>query len=441
MVMYRRRRIWATVAILLVLALTATSCGPAKQGSGGAAGSGAAGGTGGVKEIKIGAVYPLSGSQATIGVNARKAMELAAEIINQKSDLPIPFASTEGIPSLGGAKLRLVWADHEGSPEKALSESERLITQEGVVAVLGSYATGTTVTASQAAERLQTPFLNPDSVGNSLTTRGFKWFFRLSPNVTMITQNFMDFMKEFSQEHGVSLGKMAVVYENTLWGQEVGPQVIGLAKQKGYDVAAQVAYAFKSTDVSSEVQKVKAVNPDVIVQGSAISDAILFMKAYKSQNIRPRMMIAEDYGFNDPSFVKTVGADANGILVRETWAPDIGAKKPLAKQVNDLFKTRNGLDMNGDSAREFTALFVLADALQRAGSLDKEAIRKALEATDLSGDKLIMPWDGIKFDSKTHQNVAAGAIITQIQDGVYYTVWPKSVASKQVVFPLPPWSQ
>lgn len=437
MMWYRKHRGFVLTVWLLMSLLITSSCGSDKKSGPQATNQKAAP----PKEIKIGAVYPLTGSGATIGVHAREAMEMAVDIINNKSDLPLPFAQTEGIPALSGAKLRLVWADHQGSPEKALSETERLITQEGVVAVLGSYQTGMTATASQAAERLQTPFLNPDSVGNSLTTRGFKWFFRLSPNVDIIAQNFMSFLKEFSEEQKVDVGKVAVVYENTLWGQEIGPLMVKLVKEKGYDLKAEIPYAFKSADLSSEVQKIKAVAPDLVIQGSAASDAILFMNTYRSQNVRPKLMIAEDYGFNDPSFVQTLGSAADGILVRETWSPDIADKNPLAKKVNDLYKSRYNINMNGDTAREFSGVFVLADAIQRAGSLDKERIRKALEQTDIASDKLILPWDGIKFDPKTHQNALARAIITQIQGKNYYVVWPKSVASRRVLYPLPPWSK
>src|ERR1700704_2324145 len=114
-------------------------------------------------EIVIGAVYPLSGNLAKVGLDIKDAIELAAEIVNEDMDLAVPLGKGKGLPNLGGAKVRVVFADHQSSPEKGLSEAERLISQEKVVALMGSYNSNVTATASQAAERLKTPFLNADS--------------------------------------------------------------------------------------------------------------------------------------------------------------------------------------------------------------------------------------------------------------------------------------
>ena len=129
-------------------------------------------------EIVIGAVYPLSGNLAKVGTDIKDSIELAAEIVNDDVDLPVPLGKGKGLPGLGGARVRVVFADHQSSPERGLSEAERLITQEHVVALLGSYNSNVTATASQAAERLKIPFLNETSTSPLLTARGFKWFFR-----------------------------------------------------------------------------------------------------------------------------------------------------------------------------------------------------------------------------------------------------------------------
>src|SRR5690606_40695430 len=91
-------------------------------------------------------------------------------------------------------------------------------------------------------------------------------------------------------------------------------------------------------------------------------------------------------------------------------------------------------------ARGFTAMMVLLDAINRAGSTDPEAIREALEATDLGPDDTIMPWQGVRFDEK-HQNTLGGGIIVQIQNGEYRTVYPFDVATVEPSYPLQPWDQ
>ena len=114
-------------------------------------------------EIVIGAIYPMSGASAQIGVDARHALETAVDIVNGVHDLDLPCAKTAGISSLGGAKIRLVIADHQADPQKGRAEAERLITQEKVVAILGSFHSSVSATVSATCERYAIPFVAADS--------------------------------------------------------------------------------------------------------------------------------------------------------------------------------------------------------------------------------------------------------------------------------------
>jgi branched-chain amino acid transport system substrate-binding protein len=122
------------------------------------------------------------------------------------------------------------------------------------------------------------------------------------------------------------------------------------------------------------------------------------------------------------------------------WALDLAARKPLIKKVNDLLQERHKVNFNGNSARAFTGILALADAIDRAGSTKADAIQKALRETHIPGDQLIMPWDGIQFD-ETGQNKLGAGIIVQVQDGKYVTVWPFQLASKDIVWPMPAWGK
>ena len=135
-------------------------------------------------EVKIGVIYPMSGPIAQAGLDNKHAIELALDIINttKYKNLNLPLAKTEGLPNLGGAKLTVTFADHQGKPDLGLSEAERLLTQEKVVALLGCYNSNVTETASMVAERMKMPFFNPESSSPRLTRRGFKWFFRSTPH-------------------------------------------------------------------------------------------------------------------------------------------------------------------------------------------------------------------------------------------------------------------
>jgi branched-chain amino acid transport system substrate-binding protein len=118
------------------------------------------------------------------------------------------------------------------------------------------------------------------------------------------------------------------------------------------------------------------------------------------------------------------------------WANDVAGAKPVLKVVNDIFKAKYGKDLNGNNARSLQAMLTLAEAINRAGSTDPEAIRKALAATDLSTDQVVMPWAGVKFDAKG-QNTKGAGLIRQMKGPSYQTVWPESFRSNKALPELP----
>jgi branched-chain amino acid transport system substrate-binding protein len=171
------------------------------------------------------------------------------------------------------------------------------------------------------------------------------------------------------------------------------------------------------------------------------NDAILYMQTYQETRFNAHAILADDAGFIEPGFLNTLGNDADFILVGARWSKDLAEAKPLLGTVNELSQERYGTDMNGNSARSFSGMLVLADAINRASSTHPEAMRQALLQTDISGDRLIMPWDGVEFDQETHQNTLAKGIICQIIDEEYYTVWPWNLATKEFVWPMPKWEE
>ena len=401
------------------------------------------------QEVKIGVIYPLTGPAASTGAELRSALELAADIINngansvsggKASVQGLPFAAGGGLPGLKGAKIKLVFADHQGNPQTGATEAERLITQEHVVALVGCYNSNVTATASQVAERNKVPFLNPESSSPSLTARGFKWFFRVTPHEDLFVHNFFEFLRDMKEKKGVNVQRIGLFNENTLFGNDTTKTETKLAGEQGYKLVSTVTYPAKSTQLTSEVQTLKAAGPQVVMQASYLGDALLAMKTYKELNFAPDMIMANGAGFSDTEFIKTLGKDAEFIISRDIWALDLATRNPLIKQVNDLFKARTKIDFTGNSSRTFTGLMVLADALNRAKSTEPEAVRRALAATDIKADEIIMPWKGIKFD-ETGQNIYGRGILVQIIDGKYQTIWPFNMATHEVVWPMPKWDQ
>jgi len=394
------------------------------------------------QEVKIGVLYPLTGPAASSGAEMKNALELAADIINNgaKGVAGLPFANGGGLPNLKGAKIKLVFADHQGNPQTGATEAERLISQEKVAALVGAYNSNVTATASQVAERYQVPFLNPESSSASLTQRGFKWFFRTTPHDDLFVHNFFDFLKELEAKKKMKIGTIATFNENTLWGNETTKLEAKLAPDNGYNIVKQVTYPAKSTQLTSEVQTLKAASPSLVMQSSYLGDALLSMKTYKELGFAPDMILANNAGFTDTEFIKTLGKDAEYVITREVWALDLANSNPLIKEVNALYNSRHKANFTGNSSRTFTGLMVIADAINRAGSTEPEAIRKALVATDIPASALIMPWGGVKFD-QSGQNTLGRGILVQIVGGTYHTVYPFNLATQDVIWPMPKWDQ
>ncbi|HEX7520050.1 MAG TPA: ABC transporter substrate-binding protein [Candidatus Deferrimicrobium sp.] len=394
-----------------------------------------------VDKVRIGAIYPLTGPAGSTGAELKDAITLAADIVNGKYDLDLPLARTQGLPNLKGAQVEVIFGDHQGKPDVGQAEAERMITTEKVVALMGAYHSSVTTTASIAAERHKVPFLNPESTDPKLTERGFRYFFRTTPFDDQFAENFFQFLNDVKKQKGAKISSVATVYENTNFGTGVNNAIRKNAAKYGYRLVADVAYAEKGTSAIAEVQKVKAAAPDVVMPASYTADAILYMKTFKDLNYAPQAILAMDAGYISDEFKKTLGKDGEYVLSREVWALDLAKKKPMIAKVNEIYKKRFGRDMNGNSARSFTGFLVLADAINRAGSTDPEKIREALEKYTLGGNMMIMPWDGVAFDPKTHQNTKGRGIIVQLVSGEWYTVWPFDLASRDVVWPMPAWGK
>lgn len=390
------------------------------------------------KEVRIGVIYPLSGTMAAIGEDQKKGMELAAAIVNGRYDIELPLAKDEGLPNLGGAKIKLIFADSQGMPEVALREAEHLINQEKVAVLMGAYSSSTTAPASQVAERNGIPFVNPESTRAELTERGFKWFFRLIPHDRSFVEKLFVFLGDVEKKKGIQVGKIGLAYENSLFGQGAAEAERKFAAAAGRQIAADIPYPKETTDATSEVLKLKAAGVNTVLMTSYIADAILFQKMYKELKFSPAAVIGMEAGHVAPDFVQKLGPDAEYVMTSATWSADLIDKKPIIKKVNELFRQKYGANLSGYIPHSFTALMVVADAVNRAGAAEPEKIRAALKATDYPGSALVMPWEGVKFDDK-NQNLYGTNVVLQIQGGKYWTVWPFEVASKEIVWPMPAW--
>ncbi len=387
-------------------------------------------------DIIIGAVYPLTGNAAQVGLDAKAAYETAADIINSThAEIPMVMGKGGGLDRLGGAKIKLVFADSQGDPQKARAETERLITQEHAIAIIGSYTSATAATISQVTERYEVPYMSADNSSPSLNQRGLKWFFRTSPHDEMFTAAMFQFFKDEGAKTGHKVGSVALFYEDSIFGSDSSNVQRKLAGEAGIKVAADIKYRANSPSLSAEAQKLKAADADVLMPSSYTSDSILILKAMNEIGYKPKAIMAQAAGFQESAFLTGAGPLAEGVMSRSSFALDAAKSRPAIPAVNALYKAHNNKDLNDNTSRDVTALAVLVDAINRAGSAKPEDIRKALVATDIPGSQTIMPWAGVKFDA-TGQNTEGTPVIQQVTNGVYHTVWPFDVAVQDVVWGL-----
>jgi branched-chain amino acid transport system substrate-binding protein len=385
-------------------------------------------------EVVIGIIYPFSGASAQQGVDAQKAYEIALEIINKDYDFDLPLAKGEGLPGLGGAKIKLVFADHQSDPQKGRAETERLITQEKVCAVIGTYQSAVAVTVSQVCERYQIPFISADNSSPSLHRRGLKYYFRAAPHDEMYSQAMFDFFDAMKKK-GTKIETLALFHEDTIFGTDSGNAQIKLAGERGYKIVADIKYRSNSPSLSAEVQQLKAANADVLMPSSYTTDGILLVKTMAELGYKPNAIVAQDAGFSEKALYDAVGDKLEGVISRGTFSLDLAAKRPMVGKVNAMFKEKSGKDFNDLTSRQFMGLIVMAEAINRAKSTEGEKIRDALVATDIAGEQTIMPWKRIKFDDMG-QNNDADPVLLQYIGGKFVTISPPQAAVAEATWPM-----
>ena len=383
------------------------------------------------QNVKVGGLFPLSGNAASAGQQAKAAVELAVDIVNGKYP-DVTGMPAVGLPGLKGGKIELTFADHQGNPSTGQSQALRLIQQEKVSALIGAYQSSVTFAGTQVAERYGTPWVVGDSVASNITGRGFKFTFRVTPIASDFAYNYMDFLNDV-KKMGHPVKTVATVYENTDYGTSIAETLRKAIKEKGFDLIAEIPYAANTTDVSSQVLQLKDKKPDAVIFVSYTSDTILYMKTLKQLDYKPPIVIGDDSGFSDPAFIKNVGTISQGAVNRSAW--DIGKPGSVTAKINELFKAKTGYDMDDTSGRNMQAMFVLADAINRAGSAKSDAIQAALQKTDLKPEQLMMGYKGVKFD-ETGQNTLAATYLIQLQGANYVAVWPEKSATAKMQIPF-----
>jgi branched-chain amino acid transport system substrate-binding protein len=387
------------------------------------------------KEIVIGAPLPLSGAMATIGLSCQRGHDLAVEDIN----------AAGGIKSLGGAKIKIIYGDIKSDQTVAMSETERLIATYHPAAILGAYGSSLTYVATEASERNKVPFLAPMAQADAITDRGFKYVFRQAIRASSVGAKAIDMIVEMSQHFGTPVKTIAIVYENTLWGQTSSEAARKHAPEVGFTIVYDEAYSQGSSDLSPVVTKLKAANPDVVVLASYLNDAILMARTFHELDFNALGYVAMGGGYLEPDFIKSAGKDSEYFFAGSGWQRDLNI--PGMADVVRRYEEKYGIFMNEHAGLCYAATWLIKEVLELSATLhpdkplDADSIREAFLKIDISSGPAVMTAGGrAKFNEKG-DNIYGTHVYLQVLGGAQHTVWPFDRASTDPVWPAPAWSE
>ncbi|MBI5594355.1 MAG: ABC transporter substrate-binding protein [Deltaproteobacteria bacterium] len=370
------------------------------------------------KNVNVGVLFPLSGDLADKGKDSTDGVRLAVEEIN----------AAGGISALGGVKLDLLIGDTQGKPDVGVREAERLIKDQGAVALIGTYQSSVTKPATLVAERLETPFIVSTSIANVITERGFRYTFRTQSKAQFYGRDQVRFLTELGDLAGYPVKRVALLHENSDFGTSAALAQKRALREYGLELVAEVSYVAEGVDdLNSEVSLVLAAEPDIILETTYLKDSILICQAMADAGATIPLVDTAG-GTVSAEYVEKLGPLADGTLTLSEYSKYAAG----GKELNDRFRARFGTDVTGDSAHAYQSVWVLKDALERAGSRDKKKLRDALAATDIiRGPQMILPAERLRFDDNG-QNEFARLFVMQIQNGELVPVWPAEFATARV---------
>ncbi|HEX7837669.1 MAG TPA: ABC transporter substrate-binding protein [Kofleriaceae bacterium] len=397
---------------LLVTSLAASACKGDKQDTG-KQDTAKPGGGGGVR---VGVVTSLTGSQAAFGQAHKNGYAIARDEINAKGGVL-------------GKPLEIVFYDDQSKSAQAGQGVAKLVDQDHVPLILGSFSSDTTRAMLPPVMQKQVPLIMPTATADNVMATGSPWIFRLCAGATDYARSTIGFLKDNGAPK-----TLALVYESTNFGQANAEAMKKVATEAGMTVVDDEPYQPTSPDYKALLQRVKATNPEVVYYASYLLDAVTLMRQAQELDFNPKFITSAGTGFSVAEFPtadKGAGKYAEYTYSVAQWTPT--AKWAGSKEFDEAFFKLTKTHPAYHATEAYVALLVAADAINRAKSAEPKAIADAIRAT-----KLDTAFGPIQFDAKG-QN-AHPVLITQVQSGQYKLIWPSDSAESKPL-PMPPWSE
>ena len=406
----RRRRLVPLIVTVLALAV---ACSGGDDDSPAAASG---------QELKIGLLTPQTGPNLIAGREALHGAQLAVDVINGLNpSIPLPLAAESGLPNLGGAKVKLIVANANGPDLQVTAGTaiNKLVSTDGVNAIIGAYDPQITEYASQRSERYEIPFVNGDSPATFLTDAGRDWFFRIGPSWRTSGESFFSLLRE----EKAGTGKIAIFYADDKAGNDIVTTVKELATEGGAGEVRTFPYAENGANIQKQVDAVKGFDPDAMFLYVTPATVPATLAAFAARQYKPDAAMAFSVGYLTAGDLGKAPGAANGLLRAVSWSTETADRNPAGKAISALYQRRYNSQMTEAAASSFTAVMTVAQAANNARSVQNQRIRSALLSLNVPGDQTVMPWAGIQFD-ETHQNVLAQSLVEQDINGGFKVVYP-----------------
>jgi branched-chain amino acid transport system substrate-binding protein len=360
--------------------------------------------------INVGVIVPLSGANAQFGINSRNGIELVADEIN----------AAGGIKALGGAKINLIVADATSTPTTAGNVAQRLITQNDVTAILGAFASSLTIAIMEVTERQDVPLLTM-SFADQITGKGYKNIFQVVAKASAIGKAQFDYTMAIAQAAGASIGKIAIMYEDTAYGTAQAEGLRAGAKASNIQIVMDDAYPLGISDATPLINKLRSSGAQAVFPVSYLNDSLLIIRTMRQQRIT-MPAIGGAAGYVIPDFEKGLGEFSENVL---SIAP---ANYDLAPELTDRFHKRFGYFMVHEALEHAVCLEVLAQAIEKAKSAKAQDVAAALRGGRFTGGwTKAMTGGAVQFD-QAGLNTLSVPVMVQWRNKELVTVWPKDVA-------------
>ncbi len=364
-------------------------------------------------DFVIGTAVSLSGVSARAGQEQLRGLQQWVDEVNARG-------------GLFGRKLKLMHYDDGGDAQASAKAVEKLIVEDKAVMVVGPNSLDATSAAAATTQKYGVAMIAPGVLAKGVWEQGYKTVFGLySPAETS-----MDAILAFAKSKG--LRRIALVYQNTVLPREMAEGVKSKVGTYGMYVVFEQAYDRTTTDFGAMVGTIKLKRPDVILAGSYLPDSVAFMHQVKDSKLSAKIMSLA-MGAGMPEFGSSLGSDAEGVLGVTQWESTL--KLPGAAEFTRSYRTKHGQVAGFHAAAGYAAGQVLEAAAKRAGSMERERLRKALFELDTT-----TIFGRFKVDGVGRQ-IGKSAYVVQWLEGERVPVLPTEVTTGKIIYPFKSWNK